>query len=133
MFTPEKRRWIMSRVKGSNTRPELLVRSLAHRLGFRFRVNRRDLPGCPDIVFPKLKKVVLVNGCFWHSHEGCARSSIPSTNREFWTNKLAKNVQRDKRNLEELRKTGWEVLVIWNCETRDLARVNEVLRHFLME
>ncbi len=133
MFTPEKRRWIMSRVKGSNTRPELLVRSLAHRLGFRFRVNRRDLPGCPDIVFPKLKKVILVNGCFWHGHEGCARSSIPSTNREFWTNKLAKNVQRDKRNLDELKKTGWDVLVIWNCEIRDLARVNELLRHFLME
>lgn len=133
VFTPEKRSRIMARVKGSNTRPEKLVRSVIHRMGFRFRLHRRDLPGCPDIVLSKYRKVIFVHGCFWHGHEGCPRSSRPSSNQSFWEKKLSGNMRRDEQNLQDLERLGWKTLVIWTCETKDLERLNAILRRFLLE
>ena len=133
VFTPEKRSQIMARVKGSDTRPEVLVRSLVHRMGFRFRLHRRDMPGCPDLVLKKHRKIIFVHGCFWHGHKGCRRSARPSTITKFWNRKLSGNMERDKRNQETLRKDGWKVLVIWECETKDQEKLNEILRDFLLE
>jgi DNA mismatch endonuclease (patch repair protein) len=116
----EQRSSLMSRVRGKNTRPEIAVRRLAHRLGFRFRLHRRDLPGTPDLVFPRLRKAVLVHGCFWHhhSHPECRNAVIPKTRRDWWQAKLSANAVRDASNLERLRAAGWEVLVTWECEVR---------------
>ena len=107
---------MMRGIRSTDTRPELLVRSAAHRLGLRFRLHRRDLPGTPDLVFPRHMTVVFVHGCFWHFHEDCREGRIPSTNTEFWNNKLSKNIERDKRNINALEEAGWWVLVIWECE-----------------
>jgi DNA mismatch endonuclease (patch repair protein) len=93
-----------------------MVRKLLHRLGFRFRLHRRDLPGKPDVVLPKWRAVVFVHGCFWHQHEGCTRSVRPTSNVPFWTKKLDRNVQRDRENFAELRSAGWKVFVAWECE-----------------
>jgi len=131
VFAPEKRSLIMSRIKGRDTRPEILVRSLLHRMGYRFRLHRRDLPGCPDIVFAKHRKVIFVHGCFWHGHPGCRRSERPTANREFWQKKLSGNVERDRKNRLELEKLGWKILIVWTCETRDVARLEGVLKHFM--
>ncbi|MFH1114633.1 MAG: very short patch repair endonuclease [Pseudomonadota bacterium] len=133
VFTPEKRRRIMARVKGADTRPEILVRSLVHRMGFRFRLHRRELPGCPDLVLRKHGKVIFVHGCFWHGHQGCRRSGRPSSNMEFWNRKLSGNMERDARNQESLRKDGWKVLVVWECETKDREKLKAILRDFLVE
>ena len=107
----------MAAIKGKNTKPELLVRSWLHRNGFRFRLHRKDLPGTPDIVLPKYRTVIFVHGCFWHSH-GCGNSSVPRTRRAFWTAKLGTNRTRDKKMSVSLRKRGWRVVVVWECELR---------------
>jgi DNA mismatch endonuclease (patch repair protein) len=119
-LTPEKRSWNMSRIKGQNTAPELAVRKVLHKAGYRFRLHRKDLPGRPDIVLPKYKTVIFVHGCFWHSH-GCKDSGTPKTNTGFWSGKLADNVCRDTRNQTLLKQQGWNVQVIWECEIRDTA------------
>lgn len=131
VFSKEKRSEIMSRIKGGNTKPELIVRSLLHRLGYRFRLHRKDLPGKPDIVLPRHKKVVFVNGCFWHGHEGCKRSSIPSSNTEFWETKIKKNIERDKTKIRELKRLGWKVLIIWQCRIKDTDKVIATLEKFM--
>ncbi len=131
VFSKDKRSWIMGRVKGRDTKPEILVRSVIHRLGFRFRIHRRDLPGNPDIVLPRHRKVIFVHGCFWHGHEGCPRSGRPSTRREFWNKKLDGNMERDHRNRRELEEQGWKVLVVWECETRKPEALLEKLEGFL--
>src|SRR5436190_9702608 len=113
VFTRAKRSWLMSRVKGRDTKPELIVRSLIHRMGYRFRLCCRNLPGYPDIVLPRHRKVVLGHGCFLHSHEGCVRATKPSTNRGFWSKKLRTNRRRDKHNLSRLRQLGWKTLIVW--------------------
>jgi len=133
IFSPEKRSRIMARVKGSNTGPEVLVRSLVHRMGFRFRLHRRDLPGCPDLVFPKHRKAIFVHGCFWHGHEDCPRSARPSTNTAFWNKKLSGNIERDQRNQKALRELGWKVLVVWQCEIKDSTGLEQLLADFLKE
>jgi len=102
VFSQEKRSWIMSRVKGRDTKPEILVRSFIFRMGFRFRLHRRDLPGTPDIVLPRHGKVIFVHGCFWHGHKRCPRSKRPTTNENFWNKKLDGNIKRDKRYRREL-------------------------------
>jgi len=117
-LTPERRSWNMSRIRSKNTKPELIVRSLLHRMGFRFRVNRKDLLGKPDIVLPKYKTVIFVHGCFWHRHKGCKGATTPSTRREFWEKKFKDNTNRDKRNRRELKKAGWNVIVLWECEVK---------------
>lgn len=122
-ISPEQRSSLMSRIRGRNTGPEVAVRRLAHSLGFRYRLYRRDLPGTPDLVFPRLRKVILVHGCFWHHHRdsGCRNSVLPKSRQEWWRSKLLANAARDARNLERLTAAGWQVLVIWECEIRSGA------------
>lgn len=132
IFSPEKRSWIMSRVKNRNTSPEKLVRSLLHRLGFRFRLHHKKLPGHPDIVLPKYRKVIFVHGCFWHGHD-CPRGKRPATNREFWNEKIERNRARDRHSEAKLGELGWESLVVWQCETKDLEELAERLLVFLQD
>ena len=123
----------MGKVKGKNTKPELIVRSMLHKMGYRFRLYRKDLPGNPDIILPKLKKVIFVNGCFWHGHENCKRSKRPTTNSDFWNEKLNKNIHRDKKNIEELNNKGWNSLMVWTCEIKDEKKLKQKLNDFLEE
>lgn len=129
--TPE-RSLMMSRIRAKDTAPELAVRRLVHAWGLRFRLHRRDLPGCPDIVFPRLRKAILVHGCFWHHHDDptCRNALLPKTRAEWWRAKLLKNVERDERNLRELQNLGWSVLVLWECEIRS-QRFTPKLASFL--
>lgn len=106
----------MRRIKSKGTKPEIIVRRLVHSMGFRFRLHAAELPGRPDLVFPGLKKLIEVNGCFWHQHRGCIDSRIPKSRVEYWRPKLRKNVRRDKRNLTLRRKLGWRQLVLWECD-----------------
>lgn len=131
VFPPKKRSQIMSRIRGYDTKPELTVRSIVHRMGFRFRLHGEDLPGNPDIVLPKHKKLIFIHGCFWHGHKGCKRSKRPSSNVFFWQNKLDKNAERDKRNQKELRKLGWKYLVIWQCEITKPKLLRNKIKRFL--
>jgi DNA mismatch endonuclease (patch repair protein) len=126
-LTPERRSWNMSRIRGSDTSPERTVRSLLHRLGFRFTLKNSRLPGKPDIVMPRWRTVVFVHGCFWHRHQGCDNCVMPETRTEFWREKLEGNVVRDDRNTATLLALGWNVLTIWECETADEV----ALRRFL--
>lgn len=132
IWSKTKRSEVMKKIKGKNTKPEKTLRSALFRKGFRFRIHRNDLPGKPDIVFPKYKTVVFVNGCFWHYHEDCREGRIPSTNTEFWKNKLSKNIERDKRNIASLKESGWNVIVIWECEIeKNLDQIILQLAHNL--
>lgn len=115
-LTPERRSWNMSRIQSSNTNLEKTVRSLLHNLGYRFRLYRADLPGKPDIVMPKYKSVIFVNGCFWHRHKGCKDTTTPKSNVGFWKKKFSLNVKRDKQNQRDLRRKGWKVITVWECE-----------------
>lgn len=130
-LTPQERSRVMSRVRGKNTLPELLVRRVAYSLGFRFRLHRKELPGSPDIVFPKLRTAIFVHGCFWHSHPGCARASMPQSRAAFWQSKLARNVERDMAAATALEKMGWHVAVIWECETKNREIIKRLLRRIL--
>ena len=132
-FTPEERSEIMRRVKGRDTTPELAVRRLVHRLGYRFRLQRKDLPGSPDLAFPSRKKVIFVHGCFWHDHSGCKRARIPQANREYWQRKISRNSERDKESVRQLRMMGWATLVVWECQTHDLEKLAKRLVRFLGE
>jgi len=120
-LTREHRSWNMSRIRGRDTKPELAVRSALHGLGFRFRVNKRELPGCPDIVLTRHRVVVLVHGCFWHRHRSCRFAYIPRSRVSFWSKKFEKNVERDSLKAKELRRLGWRVIVVWECQTADHA------------
>ncbi|WP_237173908.1 very short patch repair endonuclease [Paracandidimonas lactea] len=129
-FTPSQRSALMSRIRHRDTKPEVTVRSLLHALGYRFRLHRKDLPGKPDIVLPKYRKIVMVHGCFWHGHS-CRRASKPKSNQEYWIPKIAANRQRDARNVAELKRLGWSVLVLWECEIKDISAIDQRLREFL--
>ena len=129
---PAKRSEIMSRIRSRDTKPEMIVRRIAHGLGFRFRLHRRDLPGSPDLVFPRYKSVIMVHGCFWHRHPGCKYATSPKTRVSFWENKFKGNVVRDRRNETALHDLGWRVLVIWECETKDKEAVAERIEGFLL-
>lgn len=118
----------MTSVKREHTSPEIAVRRLLHAMGLRFRLHQRSLPGSPDVVLPKRKTAVFVHGCFWHRHAGCRYASSPKTRQEYWIPKFAANVERDARKAAELETLGWRVLVIWECETRNLAALEERLR-----
>lgn len=124
-LTKEKRSWNMSRIKSRDTKPEIIVRSLLHQMGYRFRLHRKDLPGRPDIVLPKYKTVILVHGCYWHRHNGCKYAYNPKSRVDFWQKKFAENVMRDKRNQVELKKLGWHIIVIWECQIKDLSRLSK--------
>jgi len=119
-LSPRARSALMSRIRGRDTKPEILVRSALHRQGYRFRVHPKDLPGRPDIAFPRRHKVVFVHGCFWHAHPGCPRAYTPKTRPEFWAAKLERNALRDRLVGQQLVEGGWSVLVIWECELRSL-------------
>lgn len=121
----------MARVGRTNTAPEIAVRRVAHALGYRFRLHRRDLPGCPDIVFPRHRKVIFVHGCFWHGHDGCPKGRQPATRREYWLPKLARNAERDEGVRRKLTRAGWKVRVVWECETRDRERLERRVASFL--
>jgi len=115
-ISKERRSWNMSRIKGKDTKPELLLRSMLHKAGYRFRLHRKDLPGKPDIVLPKHRTVIFVNGCYWHRHEKCPNATTPKTRTEFWEAKFKDTVERDKRNVAELEALGWRVITAWECE-----------------
>jgi DNA mismatch endonuclease, patch repair protein len=130
-FTPKERSRIMSRVKGRDTQPEKIVRRLLHAMGYRFRLHHPDLPGKPDIVLPKHKKVVFVHGCFWHGHAGCPRAARPTSNMAFWNQKIDKTIARDIKAQAALDSLGWKTLVIWQCKTKDTAQLQRQLKSFL--
>ena len=118
--SPEKRSWVMAQVKGRDTVPEKTVRSLLHHMGYRFRLQRADLPGKPDIVLPRYRTVIFVHGCFWHRYADCKRATMPATNINYWIRKLGRNIARDAQNKTALESGGWRVLVVWECELKDL-------------
>jgi DNA mismatch endonuclease, patch repair protein len=126
------RSWTMAQVKSKNTTPEMNVRRAAHALGLRFRLHRVDLPGKPDLVFPRWRTALFVNGCFWHSHRNCERARIPKTNVDYWTKKLLRNARRDRETVRLLKKSGWRCAVIWECQAKDRARLNRILRHLFV-
>ena len=130
-LTPERRSWLMSRVRSRDTIPERVVRSLVHRLGYRFRLHRRDLPGTPDLVFPSRRAIIFVHGCFWHRHQGCRKATVPSTRKEFWLQKFARTVNRDATVREALERAGWRVLIVWQCELRDIDALGSRVLAFL--
>lgn len=116
--TPEQRRFNMQQIKGTNTKPEILLRKLLFSKGFRYRINNKNLPGKPDIVLKKYNTVIFVNGCFWHGHENCRYYVIPKTRTEFWTEKINSNKKRDKKNTELLLQKEWKVITVWECELK---------------
>lgn len=118
-------------IRKTDTKPEMAVRRLARNLGYRYRLHRRDLPGTPDLVFPRLRKVIFVNGCFWHQHDCPLGRKQPSANPDYWLPKLARNVERDRQARADLRAAGWQVLTIWECETRAPAYLPEMISAFL--
>lgn len=133
VFTPEKRSAVMRRVKGRNTSPELKVRKALTGLGVRYRLNRKDLPGSPDIVMAGRRLAIFVHGCFWHGHD-CARGSrVPKANREYWTAKVARNVARDARTAADLAAAGWRVETIWECDLKDAAALKARLERMLQQ
>lgn len=116
IWSKQKRSEVMSKIRGKNTKPEMILRSQLFKQGFRFRIHQKDLPGKPDIVLPKYRTAIFVHGCFWHYHKDCREGRIPSTNSKFWNDKLKRNIARDKANIKALRKDKWKVFVIWECE-----------------
>lgn len=130
-MTSTERSRIMRSVKGRDTGPEMIVRRLTHKMGYRFRLHRADLPGNPDLVFPSRRAAVFVNGCFWHGH-GCKRGArTPKTNTEYWTAKIARNLERDKEHRSRLKSLKWRSLVLWECQLKDERRLRAKIRRFL--
>jgi DNA mismatch endonuclease (patch repair protein) len=125
-----RRSELMSRIRSKDTKPEIAVRQLLHRLGYRFRLHRKDLPGRPDIVLPRHRKIILVHGCFWHGHT-CRLASRPKSNSGYWSDKIVKNKERDTRNLHALREAGWTVLELWECDIRKFEGLEERLAEFM--
>lgn len=121
----------MARIPSKDTKPERLVRTLVHRLGYRFRLHRKDLPGSPDLTFPSRKKIIFIHGCFWHAHQDCSVANRPKSRRSFWMQKFRRNVARDRRNEKLLRQTGWSVLTVWECEAKNTTRLTSRIVKFL--
>jgi DNA mismatch endonuclease, patch repair protein len=132
-LTTEQRRHNMSRIRSKNTAPEMIVRSHVHRLGYRYRLHGKNLPGKPDLVFASRKKIILVHGCFWHMHDCSYGKVIPKSNAEYWQTKRLMNRERDRKHLSELERLGWETLIVWECMTkpRNVAQLPELLAAFL--
>ena len=127
IMTPEQRSRCMAAIKGKDTKPEMIVRKYLFSRGLRFRVQVRKLPGTPDIVLPKYKTAIFVNGCFWHGHEGCKYFRLPKSNVEFWKEKIERNIERDKESMQALFDLGWKVVRVWECELRNKANREETL------
>ncbi|GJH07708.1 DNA mismatch endonuclease Vsr [Caballeronia novacaledonica] len=130
-LTPAERSARMALVRAKDTKPELLVRRLVHGMGYRYRLHRRELPGTPDLVFPGRGKVIFIHGCFWHRHVRCALARLPKSRGDFWLPKLTANAERDARNVRALRRLGWNVLTIWECQLGDTAKLASRIRRFL--
>lgn len=128
-LSKKQRSWNMSRIRNRDTKPELIVRSLLHKKGYRFRVHRKDLPGRPDIVLPRFKKIIFVHGCFWHRHEGCCYAYNPKTRVDFWQEKFRHNVKRDYEVKKKLLQLGWQVHVIWECETKKFDLLEKIIKN----
>ena len=127
VFSPEKRSQVMSRIRSKDTKPEKIIRSILHKLGFRFRINRKDLPGKPDIVLPKYKTVIFVHGCFWHQHEGCKYAVMPKSNINYLKTKITNNVDRYKFNVKSLNEIGLNVLSIWECQIPTITKSPQII------
>lgn len=132
-LTPEKRSELMRKVKTQDTAPEMAVRKILYSLGYRYRLHDTRLPGKPDIVFKKWRKIIFVHGCFWHGHNGCKKSTLPKTARIFWKTKIQNNKKRDLRDITLLRQLGWDIFVVWECETRDLSTLTKRLVVFMKD
>jgi DNA mismatch endonuclease Vsr len=130
-LSPAQRSARMALIRSKDTKPEMLIRRVLHGLGYRYRLHRRDLPGAPDLVFPARRMVLFVHGCFWHGHEGCKIAHQPESRPAFWAEKFDRNKARDLRNEEALRRAGWKVLTVWECETKDLSLLEHRLTTFL--
>lgn len=130
IYSQKKRSEIMGRVRDKDTKPEVSVRKIAHGLGYRFRLYDDGLPGKPDLVFPRHRKVIFVHGCFWHGHKDCPKARRPVTNRVFWDEKLSRNIERDRRNVVALEEAGWKSLIIWECETADRDLLEQLIRRY---
>ena len=130
-LSQERRSALMSRIRGRDTQPELVVRRTVHQMGYRFRLHRRDLPGTPDLVFPSRRIALFVHGCFWHSHRGCPKGRAPKSNLGYWRPKLQQNKKRDRRKAERLRRLGWRVVILWQCELKDQDNLRTLLRDIL--
>ncbi len=130
-LSPVQRSELMSLVRSKDTKPEMRVRRMVHAMGYRYRMHHGKLPGCPDMVFPERRKIIFVHGCFWHRHEDCRRNRTPKSRREFWDAKLEKNRLRDLENQSKLRSLGWDVLVVWECETEEAAGLPGRIMSFL--
>ena len=131
VLTPQQRSFNMSRIRNRDTRPEMIVRSIVHRLGYRYRLHKKDLPGKPDLVLVRHKKIVDVHGCFFHMHNCRYGRVVPATNADFWKTKRLSNATRDHRNLKALKREGWTVMIVWECETRNLLKLSKRIERFL--
>ncbi len=129
--TADRRSEIMRRIRSKDTSIEMTIRRLVHGMGYRYRLHAKDLPGSPDLVFRGRRKIILVHGCFWHRHRKCPLSTTPKTRIDFWKEKFEKNISRDRRNLRELKKLGWSVLVVWQCEIKDKDKLEKKIRLFI--
>jgi len=130
-LTPERRSANMRAIRSKGMKPELLVRRMVHALGYGFRLHRNDLPGKPDLAFIGRRKAIFVHGCFWHQHPGCREGRPPSSNQQYWTPKLRRNVERDTKALSDLAERGWKTLVVWECEITDQPKLEGRLKRFL--
>lgn len=130
-LTPQARSLLMSKIRSKNTKPEMIVRKLAHSMGLRFRLHKAGLPGKPDLVFAGRRKVIQIHGCFWHQHAGCVNGRMPKSRREYWVPKLMRNVERDHATECDLERLGWGVMTIWECQTKDLKALRKRLCAFL--
>lgn len=133
VLTPKQRSFNMSQIKGTNTKPEMFVRSIVHRMGYRFRLHRKDLPGKPDLVFPRMKKIIFVHGCFWHMHNCRYGRVVPKTNWEFWQKKRLSNVERDKNNVKALKRNDWKMMTVWECQIKRKEKLETRIKRFLEE
>ena len=132
-LTPERRSENMRRIKSKGMKPEMVVRKLVHRMGYRYRLHHKGLPGKPDLVFAGRKRVIFVHGCFWHQHDDpeCRDGRMPRSNAEYWKSKLERNLSRDNSAVDELRRSGWQVLVVWECETREVSLLEKRVYDFM--
>ena len=132
-LTPVLRSWNMSRIRSKNTRPEIIVRSLLHGMGYRFRLFNSKLPGNPDIILPRRKKIIFVNSCFFHRHPGCRKATTPKSNVQYWLTKFQKNMLRDEKVKNLLEIAGWKVFTIWECQIKDIDQLKETLKQYMNE
>jgi len=123
----------MSKIRGTESKPEIVIRSFLHKQGFRFRKNDKRYPGTPDIVLPKYKTITFVHGCFWHGHKNCKASKLPETRKDFWKKKISDNIMRDRRNIQKLERQGWNVIVVWDCEINSIKKREKRFEYLLEE